>query len=1314
LSKGNWTREQEAAIRTRNCNLLVSAAAGAGKTAVLVERIVRRILDEKNPVDVDRLLVVTFTNAAAGEMKERIGAALRERLKENPGERRLQRQLLLLGKASISTLHSFCLELVRQNYYHLKLPEGIALDPRFRIADEIEGVLLKSEVLEDFLEEKYALGEPAFLALVEALGGERDDQALQDLVLKLYDFSRSQADPSAWLQGVAANFRAEHEHRIEPLFGRLAQSIAVALEEAIDLLDLAQRIARQPGGPAAYLPVLEAEKDQLTALLALCQQDWEKAFAELSQFSFGALKACRAEVDEFLKQQVQGFRNQAKGIIKSLQEEYLSRSPAELVRDMQEMAPLMECLCFMVVEFSLRYLKEKLARNLLDFNDLEHFALQLLREKAEQTGGEKGPEAEAEWVPSELAWRLREKYEEVLVDEYQDINGVQEAVLAMVSRTDSETPNLFMVGDVKQSIYGFRLAEPGLFMHKYESYSEKEGARERKIMLAKNFRSRQNIVDGVNFVFRQLMVPGLGGINYGREHELVFGADFLPEEELVDPRKPDGTENTGAAKMSAETENSGTEENGAAENGGTGAFEQPRRPLEFILIERDDTTGLLDETGAAASRDDDKHGSGRELNGEEPEEEEELDAVQAEARIIGRRILALQKEMRIWDKESQTFRAPQFRDMVILLRSIKATAPVFLDEFRKLGIPLYAETGSGYFAAQEIQLMLSLLRVIDNPNQDIPLAAVLLSPVVGLTVEDLARIRLCSKDNLFHALRLAARVEKGALKEKLGTFLCGLRNWRTFARRKSLVELIWLLYRETGYYDYAGAMPEGKQRQANLRALLDRAKQFEDTTMKGLFKFLRFLERLEKAESDLGTARALGENEDVVRLMSIHKSKGLEFPVVFVGGLGRKFNLREIQGDVLLDKDLGIGPVWVDPALRLKYPTLAKLVVREKLKEEMLAEEVRILYVAMTRAREALILVGSARNLPQQVKKWSQSLAGRSWGLSKAVLNQARGPLDWLGPCLLRHRAAKALRQAAGSPDTGWEVTEKDPAPWRIVLEGVRQVQAEEKEASVDYREELAVVRRLEPVESSPGVQDAFLQATHDFIEQRLSWEYPYRILADIPTKLTVTEIKNRFQYLSGRQEDSEPLLPLRRFAQRPRFLQEKGLLASEKGAALHLVMRHLDLPNALAPEKVEAQLAEMVQREILSTQQAESIRVNEIVRFLQSPLGERMLQSKELQRELSFTMSLPTRELYGEAGGIAGETIILQGTIDCLFEEDGAFVLLDYKTDAVKAGEEEILKERYKIQLDLYARAVETIFGRPVKEKLIYSFALQQALVLE
>jgi len=949
---------------------------------------------------------------------------------------------------------------------------------------------------------------------------------------------------------------------------------------------------------------------------------------------------------------VQDLRNQAKKLVQDLQKEYLARPPAELVADLQEMAPAMSCLCALVIEFSEHYLQRKVEQNILDFDDLEHFALSLLGKKTE-----KG------WIPTALAETLRQRFEEVLVDEYQDINAVQETVLTLVSRDKTEIPNLFMVGDVKQSIYGFRLAEPGLFLEKYQRYPQEEGKTARKIELAKNFRSRRNIVAGVNFIFRQLLGGRLGGITYDGKNELVFGASWTEAAEEI----------------------------------------PEEYPLEVHLVEA--KVKEKEKVAEEKAKDEGNRFLESEAGVSWTEVEEDLSSLQVEARLIGRRILELRQEMVVWEQEQKAFRSVEFRDMVVLLRSTKNTAPVFLEEFRKLGLPVYAEIGSGYFAAQEVQVILSLLKVIDNPCQDIPLTAVLFSPLVGLTAEELACLRLhYSTADFYAALCLAARREEEPLKSTLRSFLQKLKSWRTFARRNSLLELIWLLYRETGFYDYVGTMPGGKQRQANLRALLDRAKQFEDTTMKGLFKFLRFLKRLEDMGNDLGTARALGENENVVRIMSIHKSKGLEFPVVFVSCLGKKFNLQDLSGDVLLDRDLGLGPMWVDPVKRFKYPTLAKLVIRDKLKEEMLAEEARILYVAMTRARDALILVGSAKDLDRKARKWGKVVTQQGWELPAAVLLQPQCPWDWLGPCLLRHRASQKLREVAGCEEKAWDVTENDPSPWRLYLWDSGKIQAVARKEGLDYRAELTRVRELLPVESG---------AENSEVVSRLNWQYSYAALADIPGKLSVTEIKNRYQLLAGEQDMSQQFFTRRRFAQRPQFLQNQGLSAGEKGTALHLVMRYLNFAHADTVAEVETQIAEMVGREFITPLQAGAVKAEEIVRFIHSPLGGRISQGEDLQREVPFMLALPVGELYPEAADIAEEIIIVQGTIDCLFKEGEEYVLVDYKTDLVPNGDLAVLQERYKVQMELYARAVRTILALPVKEKLLYSFYLQESISL-
>ena len=686
-----WTVQQETAITRKGRNLLVSAAAGSGKTAVLVERIIRRILDSESPVDIDRLLTVTFTNAAAQEMKERIGMVLAEHSRKHPLDRNLARQFLLLGKSSISTLHSFCLELIRQNYYLLVLPDGLALDPRFRIADEIEAGLLKMEALEEVFDEKYAREDSGFIQLVECFGGDRDDKVLQDMVLKLYEFSRSQPDPLGWLHQVAGVFQAKSldDPAIQLLFSGIIDSIILPLEEALDKMEEAKETALSPGGPAVYLANIEKEEALLRQALDLGSipphaERWRVLMEKLAGIEFEPLKPCRdKETDEQKKRKTQQLRTEAKELVRDLQRQFLSRTPRELVEEMRKMAPLMECLCGLVEDFSQYYLKAKFARNVLDFSDIEHFALSLLGEKYDEG-----------FRPTPLAEKLRSYYEEVLVDEYQDINSVQETILTLVSRQGGLFPNMFMVGDVKQSIYGFRLAEPGLFLKKYDSFDNvgSDGGRHgEKIFLSRNFRSREFIVDGVNFLFRQIMSAKLGELIYDADAELLCGAEYPP--------LPAGCPAHGLAPFVEvhliDRDNTGEQSLSAADGGEKGA-EGPEDSTGESAEGREDTTGAW--AGGA-------------------EEDEDLDAAQLEARVIGGRILEMTSAGLVWDKEEEGYRPVRYRDIVILLRSIKGSAQTYLEELNLMGIPAYAETGSGYLGAQEVQVMLALLRIIDNPRR---------------------------------------------------------------------------------------------------------------------------------------------------------------------------------------------------------------------------------------------------------------------------------------------------------------------------------------------------------------------------------------------------------------------------------------------------------------------------------------------------------------------------------------------------------------------------------------------------------------------
>ncbi|CCO07369.1 helicase-exonuclease AddAB subunit AddA [Desulforamulus hydrothermalis] len=1236
MRDAKWTDEQWSAITTRDKALLVAAAAGAGKTAVLVERIIRLITDRERPVEVDSLLVVTFTNAAAAEMRERIAAALHQALKENPHDRRLAKQLAMLNRAAVTTLHSFCLDLLRRYYYLLDL------DPGFRVADETEAELLRLEVLEEVFEERYARQDnAAFIRLVDAYGGLRDDSRLQDLVLTLYRFAGSHPWPGHWLTAAADSFALAEDASLDqlPWLEQVKKEISNHIRAALRLLKQAAWWAGQPGGPLPYCRQLAEDIRQLEPLVCCNDMSWDKLYRSFTNLHWGRLAACRGEVDEALKTKVQDLRNKAKDMVKEVTAVYFAAPPEELLQDLRLLHPLMKELAHLTEEFRQCYQRKKQTKGLVDFNDLEHYCLAVL---LDQSGGP------GQVIPSPVARELQEQFAEVLVDEYQDINEVQETILQLVARDN----NRFMVGDVKQSIYRFRLAEPGLFLDKYRQYGEPGNAAGCRIDLRKNFRSRLSVINAVNFIFRQIMTGAAAEVDYDEASELRYGADF-PDSEGV---------------LTAEG------------------------PVELHLIDRRELPPDNGDQAAAGQED---------LPDWQPDgaaETAELDIDQAEARLVGRRILEMVKgvgespesRFMVWDKGMGQYRPVTYRDIVILLRATAGRANTFLEELRAMGIPVSAELGSGYFAAVEVETFISLLKIIDNPRQDVPLAGVLRSPMVGLRGEDLAQIRLCCREGDFYdAVLAAARADLGEVSSRLAAFLAKLEQWRWQARQGSLADLIWLLLRETGYYDYVGGMTGGAQRQANLRVLYHRAKQFEATSFRGLFSFLRFVERMQDAGGDLGSARTLGEQENVVRIMSIHKSKGLEFPVVFVANLGKKFNLLDLNKNLLMHKKLGWGPQIINLTTRVAYASLPKLLIKQQIRREAVAEEMRILYVALTRAREKLILVGSVRHLSKSLEKWCAAIDQPGWRLPDSELTTAGCYLDWLCPALARHRDGQVLRRQAGDTALPPAEVAADVSSWSIFVYNMEQVQNQPAVDQPQASEWLAKVKKLEPLADSGYKQE---------VARRLSWVYPLAELTTKPAKVSVTEIKGR---LTDYEEAFMPHRPP--VTGRPGFLQQAGgLTAAERGSAVHLVMQHISLQSFPTEQDVKILLDRLVEREILRPEQAAVIQPAQISRFFAGPLGQRVLRAVRVQRELPFTLALPADEIYPELSTAAGEIVLVQGVIDCLADEGDGLLLIDYKTDTVTPGQS-VPAERYRGQINLYTRAVLDIFNRPVKERAVY-----------
>lgn len=1189
-----WTTAQSRAINARDNNLLVSAGAGAGKTAVLVERIIGRVLDPVAPIDVDRLLVVTFTNAAAAEMRERIGAALVSRLKDDAANSYLQRQIALLGKSSITTLHSFCLELMRQHFYQL------SLDPSFRVADETEVDLIRVDVLENLLEKHYIDLDDAFCALVEGFGGRNDDKGLQQLILTIADYALSQPRPRAWLIEAGTKFELTEQRSIRqlPWYNEVLADIAQAVEMAMTHLQKALNIAVLSTGPGHYGAVLEGDLVSLNRVSSMFTNDWDDLRGSLLGLDFPRLPTKKGG-DVALRDLAKLHRDRAKKVIKGLQDTYAGQSEAQVLAGLNAAAPQVQKLCSLVEEYFDHYAKAKLSKGLVDFADLEHMALAILNNEGE---------------PSPIALELQQKFAEVLVDEYQDINGVQERILSLVSRDN----NRFMVGDIKQSIYGFRLAEPGVFLAKEEGFLESPESGE-CIHLSENFRSRPSVLHAVNYLFRQLMSgSGVGSVDYGANAELCPGAEYPQHLDVASPQ------------------------------------------VELALLDR----SVVDD-----------------------EEETDLDVTTREARVITKKVLELVegRTLNVWDKSLKCYRPAQYRDIVVLLRATSNRAEKFIEIFTQMGVPAYADTSSGYFEAIEIMNMLNLLRVIDNPRQDIPLTGVLRSPIVALSGEDLAEVRLAEPHLGYWDAVLAASRAENAIGHRLKIFIEQLNKWRKLARRGGLPELVWQIYEDTGYYLYVGALPGGLARQANLRALYDRACQYESTSFRGLFRFLRFIERLQEHSGDLGTAKTLGENEDVVRIMSIHKSKGLEFPVVFVAGLGNKFNLRDLNQPVLIHRELGLGPQVVDLTSRCLYPTLPRLAIKRRLRSESLSEELRVLYVAMTRAREKLFLVGSISKRDDAVNAWQESAQELDNTLLPAsVVGSAKCYIDWVGPAFYRHRDL--------NPQSPY--TDIDGA--RFCTMQIQTELSSEGQIAVGTFSEFQAIASLTPLPD---------HGHGDLLRQRFNWVYGAKAATTAPAKMSVSELKRKLAIETD--PDAVPYLSLT--PSRPSFVRGKeGLTAAEVGTAMHMLMQHVDLSQPVTLSSLEVLKSDMLKRSLLTLAEAESIDLNRINQFFAGDLGQRLLNSPKVWRELPFGLRVPAKEIHPD---VDGEHVYIQGVIDCLFEEGDGVVLVDFKNDKIYAEGLKAVADRYRVQIEFYTRAIKELLRRDVRGGYLYLFSVGVAV---
>lgn len=1261
----SWTTEQQQVIDLRNRNILVSAAAGSGKTAVLVERIVKIITDKNHPVDIDHLLIVTFTNAAAAEMRERIGNAIEKALDEQPGNEHLLRQLTLIHNAQITTIDSFCLYVVR-NHFH-----EIDLEPNFRIGDEGELKLLREDVLGRVLEQNYEEPSEAFSDFVEGYASGRTDAALNEMILQLYEFSRSYPWPEKWLDSFVGAYRIETREELDRAewLAPLTENICFVLKDCEQLLRQALAVTQQDDGPDMYEKAVRSDLEKyesLSKLTSFCELS-----GALSDIKYDRLASSRGfEGDPDKLELVKSLREQAKDVVKKLCRQYFFCSPEMMIGQLERTEPMLEEVVRLTKQFADEFAAAKRRKNLVDFHDVEHFALQILvdeeTEKAKKTAEE-----------------FRDTFEEIMIDEYQDSNEVQETLLRSISREERGENNIFMVGDVKQSIYRFRLARPELFMKKYDSYSLEESTTQR-IDLHKNFRSREEVLTCTNDIFYKIMARSLGNVEYDAEAALYPGASYPVSADFIP---------------------------------------------EILLADSNDE--LLEDT-------------------------ELTDKKTLEAKIVAEEIKHLMKTQPVTDKAAGTLRAAHYSDIVILLRSLSGWADSLVEVLNGNGIPAHTVSSTGYFSTVEVQTVLSMLRLLDNPRQDIPMAAVLRSPMAGLTDEELAVLRLEDGSVPFHeaVLELAEGLyEEDGQKEisdseadrkqgrnadektenhieitahrKLLKFYKKYKQLRQLVPDTPIHELIEIILRETGYGHYVAAMPAGNRRTANLNMLLEKATAYEKTSYKGLFHFVRYIDELQKYDVDFGEADMVGENEDVVRIMSIHKSKGLEFPIVIVSGMGKNFNKQDTRSKMVLHPELGIGLDYMDGKKRIKSPTIAKKAIAKQIDLENLGEELRVLYVALTRAKEKLILTGTLKDAPEKLEFFRQQAAlyahsSDTTAIPYLTRESAAGYLDWILPAVLSYG---------------------DKYPVRIVE--AAELVLDEVENQLEQNENLT--ERIGEIKAA----DPQLVGQ---LKQRFSQRYPYQVDVLRKNKYSVSELKHRAmrEKFEAEQEETipafleEPVTPTI-----PLFIQRQGSVEQEtpnrgalRGTAVHRVMECYDFASE---KSVHEQMEAMEKEEKITADMRALVKEQIVADFVSSETGRRMALAQRggaLYREKPFVMGFTEEELENYGFGVGSNTdsceniyektdsdqekeeqqkvrheedlTLIQGIIDVFWIEKDGIVLLDYKTDRVQQTKE--LIDRYETQLKLYADALERVFAArklKVKEILIYSFFLEQLITL-
>ena len=1195
----NYTNEQRKAIDTDGSNLLVSAAAGSGKTAVLVERIIRIITNNEKPVDIDRLLVVTFTEAAASEMRQKIQSEILKKLEENPGNINLRRQAMLISKAAnISTIHSFCNSVIRDNFFK------ILIDPSYKIADTGEVFILQREAAEEVFLEQYELSEnPYFYDLIEIYGDRFHDERLIELVILIYQFAENSTNPEEWLLQALKKFNLSDDFLVEETaWGKIIKnSILLKLNGALNSCENARKLCNLEGGPVKYIDNLHADKLIIENLIFISDGSFEDMFEAFNNISFTRLSSKKdfEGADVNLKEIVKTIRDdEIKEVIKGIKDRFFFKEAKFLKDDMLNLYPYIEKLCELVINFKRVYFRKKTENSFLDFTDLEQLALKILKDE-------------------EVSNHYKEKFYEVFVDEYQDSNLIQEAILSSISKEN----NRFMVGDIKQSIYKFRRATPEIFIEKYESYGE--SGKDIKINLSENFRSRKNIINTVNFFFEQIISKEVGDVLYLDEEALHFGAKYFEESEdfstevcLIDPK-----------------------------------------------IEHEE----LDETI------------------------EEFKNAELEAKLIAKRVNEL-----INTKSRQI----KCSDIAILLRSNKHCDTI-ISELSKFNISAYSEESLDFFKNPEIMTILSIFKIIDNTLQDIEVLATLYSKTYNFSADDLICLRKYGKNKYFYECLLLALEDENIdflLKEKINYFNNHLKKWRKQKVYIKITELFDMIVDDTEMFNYLSAENNSEIKKSNLRIFKEICANFTKGNKRSLSEFLRYIEKISEKNGVSG-AKIASEADDSVRIMTIHKSKGLEFRFVFVSMLGSNFNKQDERQNIILHPEYGFAPKYIDLELRTKSDTLAHAALAEKIRNENYAEELRVLYVALTRAKEKLILTGCVKNLDKSISKWGNVLISSGKKLPTAYILKATSYLDFLMPALLRHNEAKDILGSFKDYINNTKFYDYG-VDFSINLVNALEI------SNYNYK--------TNEFFEIPKDDIVFNSELYNKIDKKFKFIYPNKAKTTLPSKILISEVKRNYISQNKFDLEADDLFKFDKIFDLPDFMkEEKPLKSEERGKAMHSVLEHLDVNIHNNLDAIKELVENLNKSNILSDKESKFIPIEKILKFVNSSIGERMKASTEIKKESPFVMEVPASSVFIEDAP-KDSKVLIHGIVDCFFKEGNDYVLIDYKTDYVDKNNLNEFIDRYKIQIEIYKNAIEESYKARVKECILYLFYIDDYIIVD